>query len=155
MKLRFYNAKILSAPDEEIDEGEVRTDGDTIVGVGDAEGAQLVGQHPRQIELALGGRMGPGGGIGGGVHLDILQKALIGTHGKAPFKGVFLPTRILHFARVYKGVTASREHTGTRRAQNGRGISVSQKRHAPGGTHFCPHTRDRNSFPLVSPWGQN
>ena len=34
----------------------------------------------------------------------------------------------------------------------GRG-SVSQKRHAPGGTHFCPHTRDRNSFPLVSPLG--
>src|SRR5699024_2469445 len=24
-----------------------------------------------------------------------------------------------------------------------------EKRHAPGGTHFCPHTRDRNSFPLV------
>src|SRR5699024_1371008 len=23
-----------------------------------------------------------------------------------------------------------------------------EKRHAPGGTHFCPHTRDRNSFPL-------
>ena len=28
-------------------------------------------------------------------------------------------------------------------------------RHALGGTHFCPHTRDRNSFPLISPWGQN
>src|SRR5699024_6587047 len=39
--------------------------------------------------------------------------------------------------------------------QEGGGISVSQKRHAPGGTHFCPHARDRNSFPLVSPWGQN
>ncbi len=38
---------------------------------------------------------------------------------------------------------------------SGGGCSVSQKRHAPGGTHFCPHTRDRNSFPLVSPWGQN
>ncbi len=25
----------------------------------------------------------------------------------------------------------------------------------PGGTHFCAHTRSRNSFPLVSPWGQN
>src|SRR5699024_9191429 len=34
-------------------------------------------------------------------------------------------------------------------------LSVSLLRHAPGGTHFCPHTRDRNSFPLVSPWGQN
>src|SRR5699024_5662293 len=33
--------------------------------------------------------------------------------------------------------------------------SVSQKRHAPGGTHFCAQSRDRNSFPLVSPWGQN
>ena len=33
--------------------------------------------------------------------------------------------------------------------------SVSQKRHAPGGTHFCLHAQDRNSFPLVSPWGQN
>ncbi len=32
MKLRFYNAKILPAPDAEIVEGEVRTDGDTIVG---------------------------------------------------------------------------------------------------------------------------
>ena len=30
-----------------------------------------------------------------------------------------------------------------------------EKRHAPGGTHFCPQSRDRNSFPLVSPWGQN
>ena len=28
-------------------------------------------------------------------------------------------------------------------------------RHALGGTHFCPHTRVRNSFPLISPWGQN
>ena len=28
-------------------------------------------------------------------------------------------------------------------------------RHALGGTHFCPHPRVRNSFPLVSPWGQN
>ena len=37
MKLRFYNAKILPAPDEEIVEGEVRTDGDTIVGVGGAD----------------------------------------------------------------------------------------------------------------------
>ena len=34
-------------------------------------------------------------------------------------------------------------------------VSVSQKRHALGGTHFCPHARDRNSFPLISPWGQN
>ena len=30
-----------------------------------------------------------------------------------------------------------------------------ENRHAPGGTHFCPQSRDRNSFPLVSPWGQN
>ena len=37
MKLRFYNAKILPAPDAEIVEGEVRTDGDTIVGVGGAD----------------------------------------------------------------------------------------------------------------------
>src|SRR5699024_3727997 len=35
------------------------------------------------------------------------------------------------------------------------GLSVSQKRHAPGGTHFCAQSRGRNSFPLVSPWGQN
>src|SRR5699024_6866432 len=28
-------------------------------------------------------------------------------------------------------------------------------RHAPGGTHFCAQSRDRNSFPLVSSWGQN
>src|SRR5699024_11368885 len=34
-------------------------------------------------------------------------------------------------------------------------LSVSQKRHAPGGTHFCAQSRVRNSFPLVSPWGQN
>ena len=34
-------------------------------------------------------------------------------------------------------------------------LSVSQKRHALGGTHFCAHTRDRNSFPLMFPWGQN
>ncbi len=27
--------------------------------------------------------------------------------------------------------------------------SVSQKRHAPGGTHFCAQSRDRNSFPLA------
>ena len=32
-------------------------------------------------------------------------------------------------------------------------FSVSQKRHAPGGTHFCPHTRDRNSFPLGTKFG--
>ena len=24
-----------------------------------------------------------------------------------------------------------------------------------GGTHFCAQSRDRNSFPLISPWGQN
>ena len=28
-------------------------------------------------------------------------------------------------------------------------LQCVEKRHAPGGTHFCPHTRDRNSFPLV------
>ena len=28
-------------------------------------------------------------------------------------------------------------------------------RHTLGGTHFCAHTRGRNSFPLISPWGQN
>ena len=33
--------------------------------------------------------------------------------------------------------------------------SACRSRHAPGGTHFCPQSRDRNSFPLVSPWGQN
>ena len=33
-------------------------------------------------------------------------------------------------------------------------MSVSQKRHALGGTHFCAQPRGRNSFPLISPWGQ-
>ena len=28
-------------------------------------------------------------------------------------------------------------------------FSVAQKRHAPGGTHFCAQSRDRNSFPLA------
>src|SRR5699024_6565211 len=28
-------------------------------------------------------------------------------------------------------------------------------RHALGGTHFCAQSRGRNSFPLISPWGQN
>ena len=28
-------------------------------------------------------------------------------------------------------------------------------RHALGGTHFCAQSRDRNSFPLIFPWGQN
>ena len=37
MKLRLYNAKILTAPGEEIINGEVRTDGDTIVGIGAAD----------------------------------------------------------------------------------------------------------------------
>ncbi len=32
---------------------------------------------------------------------------------------------------------------------------MSQKRHALGGTHFCPQSRARNPFPLISPWGQN
>ena len=36
-----------------------------------------------------------------------------------------------------------------------RRFSVSQKRHALGGTHFCAQSRDRNSFPLIFPWGQN
>ena len=26
---------------------------------------------------------------------------------------------------------------------------------ALGGTHFCAQSRDRNSFPLIFPWGQN
>src|SRR5699024_39368 len=34
-------------------------------------------------------------------------------------------------------------------------LSVSQKRPALGGTHFCAQPRGRNSFPLISPWGQN
>src|SRR5699024_499021 len=34
-------------------------------------------------------------------------------------------------------------------------FSVAQKRPALGGTHFCAQPRGRNSFPLISPWGQN
>src|SRR5699024_10457684 len=34
-------------------------------------------------------------------------------------------------------------------------LSVSRLRHAPGGNDFCAQSRDRNSFSLVSPWGQN
>src|SRR5699024_9552984 len=37
----------------------------------------------------------------------------------------------------------------------GAAFSVSQRRHALGGTHFCAQPRDRNSFPLIFPWGQN
>ena len=32
---------------------------------------------------------------------------------------------------------------------------LSVLKHAPGGTHFRAPSRGRNSFPLVSPWGQN
>lgn len=41
MKLRLYNAKILTAPGEDIIEGEVRTEGDTIVGVGGVDSSFL------------------------------------------------------------------------------------------------------------------
>ena len=34
-------------------------------------------------------------------------------------------------------------------------IQRVEKRHALGGTHFCAQSRDRNSFPLIFPWGQN
>ena len=34
-------------------------------------------------------------------------------------------------------------------------FSVALLRHALGGTHFCAQSRDRNSFPLIFPWGQN
>src|SRR5699024_11271858 len=54
------------------------------------------------------------------------------------------------FRSFHKG---SINENGTPRKR--RPASVSQKRHALGGTHFCPHARDRNSFPLISPWGQN
>ena len=37
MKLRLYNARILPSASEQPIEGEVRTDGDTIVGVGQAD----------------------------------------------------------------------------------------------------------------------
>src|SRR5699024_7431656 len=35
------------------------------------------------------------------------------------------------------------------------GPTAWRKRHALGGTHFCAQSRDRNSFPLIFPWGQN
>src|SRR5699024_3685092 len=49
----------------------------------------------------------------------------------------------------------TKTHQNKNRAGLSCPASVPQKRHAPGGTHFCPHARDRHSFPLVSPWGQN
>ena len=39
--------------------------------------------------------------------------------------------------------------TQTAPVRKDRGFQRVAARHAPGGTHFCPHTRDRNSFPLV------
>src|SRR5699024_2513975 len=36
-----------------------------------------------------------------------------------------------------------------KRTPRKRRLSVSLKRHALGGTHFCAQSRDRNSFPLI------
>src|SRR5699024_2340532 len=56
-------------------------------GVLHPQGLEFLHQHPGQIELALGGGVGPGQRVGGGVNLNVLQKAFVCAHDKTPFSG--------------------------------------------------------------------
>src|SRR5699024_10099682 len=50
------------------------------------------------------------------------------------------------FQRTASFPESSINENGTPRKRR---LSVSLKRHALGGTHFCAQSRDRNSFPLI------
>src|SRR5699024_2115678 len=57
--------------------------------------------------------------------------------------------------RIFPALRRSPAASIAQLPKNEKDFSVPQKRHALGGTHFCAQPRDRNSFPLISPWGQN
>ena len=85
-------------------------------GVLHTQGVEFLHQHPGQVELALGGRMGPRRGVGGSVHFDVLQKAFVCAHGKAPFDDGF--PCLLGYS-ILRGFTRACALKGAKSVQSG------------------------------------
>ena len=102
MKLRLYNARILRSPDEQPTAGEVRTDGDTIVGVGEPDPAFRADR-----EIDCGG--------------DLLMSGFCNGHTHAAmslFRGIAedLPLEVWLYDRVFpleKNLTPDDVYWGT------------------------------------------